>query len=184
MGRYAEMSDEKTNLRTVRGQVKWFDPVKGFGFIVSDTPGNDILLHTNVLRNFGRNSVVDGAIIEARVQDTSRGIQAVEVLSLTAPQMGESSFTDSELHEIDPAQLAEMPLEPARIKWFDRRKGFGFANVFARSEDVFVHIEVLRASGFADLQPGEAICLKVLDGERGRVAVQVFSWDTAERGRG
>ena len=41
--------------------------------------------------------------------------------------------------------------------WFDKAKGFGFANVFGRDEDVFLHIEVLRRSGLADLQPGEAV---------------------------
>ena len=43
----------------VRGSVKWFDPVKGFGFVVADTGGPDILLHANVLRNFGQNSIAD-----------------------------------------------------------------------------------------------------------------------------
>lgn len=41
----------------VEGRVKWFDVGKGFGFIVSDDPGPDILLHANVLRNFGQGSV-------------------------------------------------------------------------------------------------------------------------------
>ena len=27
------------------GRVKWFDPVKGFGFIVAEGSGGDILLH-------------------------------------------------------------------------------------------------------------------------------------------
>ena len=78
-------------------------------------------------------------------------------------------------------EIAALPLEPARVKWFDKAKGFGFANVFGRPEDVFIHIEVLRQSGFADLQPGEAICLRILEGKRGRMAVQVVSWDTAAR---
>jgi cold shock CspA family protein len=64
-------------------------------------------------------------------------------------------------------------LEPARVKWFDKGKGFGFANVFAGSEDVFVHIEVLRLSGFADLAAGEAVCLRIIEGKRGRMAAQV-----------
>ena len=38
---------------TLTGTIKWFDPVKGFGFIVSDEIDMDILLHANVLRNFG-----------------------------------------------------------------------------------------------------------------------------------
>jgi CspA family cold shock protein len=79
-------------------------------------------------------------------------------------------------------ELAALPVEPARVKWFDKGKGFGFANVFGRTEDVFVHIEVLRHSGFADLQAGEAVGLRIVDGKRGRMAVQVVSWDSALRG--
>ena len=81
-----------------------------------------------------------------------------------------------------PEDIAALPLEPARVKWFDKGKGFGFANVFGRAEDVFVHIEVLRHSGFADLQAGEAVGLRIVDGKRGRMAVQVVSWDSALRG--
>ena len=49
-------------------------------------------------------------------------------------------------------------------------------------EDVFIHIEVLRHSGFADLQAGEAVGLRIVEGKRGRMAVQVVSWDSALRG--
>ena len=55
----------------------------------------------------------------------------------------------------------------------------GFANVFGRSEDVFIHMEVLRKSGFAELQPGEAVGLRIDDGERGRMAVAISSWEAA-----
>ena len=71
------------------------------------------------------------------------------------------------------------PLEPARVKWFDKAKGFGFANVFGSSDDVFVHVEVLRRFGLADLQAGEAVGLKIVDGERGKMAVTVCAWDNA-----
>ena len=67
------------------------------------------------------------------------------------------------------------------MKWFDKGKGFGFANVFGRAEDVFIHIEVLRLSGFADLQPGEAVGLRIVEGKRGRMATQVTSWEAALR---
>ncbi len=68
-----------------------------------------------------------------------------------------------------------------RVKWFDKAKGFGFANVFGSDEDIFVHVEVLRRSGLADLQPGEALALRVIEGKRGRMASQVISWDAAAR---
>ena len=66
---------------------------------------------------------------------------------------------------------------PARVKWFDKAKGFGFANVFGHPEDIFVHAEVLRSCGMADLLPGEAVAMKVVEGPRGNMAAEVRSWD-------
>lgn len=175
-----EMTDAENDGARVTGTVKWFDPSKGFGFVVSDEGGPDILLHANVLRNFGQSSVADAAGIEVIVQETARGIQAVEVLRIDPP-VGENEAPVQTGGEIaDPVDLS-LPLEPARVKWFDKAKGFGFANVFGRPEDVFLHIEVLRRSGLADLQPGEAVSLRVVEGKRGRMATQVTSWEAALR---
>lgn len=170
-------NDEETQEREIlRGHVKWFDPAKGFGFVVADAGGPDILLHANVLRNFGQSSVADGAGIEISAQMTQRGMQAVEVLTITPPEGHE----DGENFLEDEVDLSEAgPLEPARVKWFDKGKGFGFGNVFGRPEDVFIHVEVLRRSGFSDLQPGEAIGVRVIDGSRGRMAVLIAAWDAA-----
>ena len=158
--------------------MKWFDPVKGFGFIVADSGGADILLHVNVLRNFGQSSVADGAEIEVRVQKSERGVQAVEVLSIVPPaqDMG-STLTD--IADLDRNVVADAPLLPGRVKWFDKGKGFGFANVFGRPEDVFLHVEVLRRSGLSDLQPGEALAMRVIDGKRGKMAAEVLAWEAA-----
>ncbi|WP_425039304.1 cold-shock protein [Primorskyibacter sp. S187A] len=169
------------NVREVKGRVKWFDPVKGFGFVVSEEGGPDILLHSNVLRNYGQNSVADGALIDIRVQETPRGVQAVEVVTIEPPQDAVTPPL-ADFEDIDPSRLAEAPLEPSRVKWFDKSKGFGFANVFGKPEDVFLHVEVLRRSGLADLQPGEALALRVIDGKRGRMAAEVCAWELATKG--
>ncbi len=166
------------NEMLVYGSVKWFDPVKGFGFVVADEGGADILLHSNVLRNYGQNSVADGARLRIKVQSTERGVQALEVLEIEPPQsFDQVALADFE--DIDPEIIAAAPVEAARVKWFDKAKGFGFANVYGSSDDVFVHIEVLRRSGFADLQPGEAVAIRVIDGKRGRMATEVRSWESA-----
>jgi cold shock protein len=162
---------------TLHGQVKWFDPSKGFGFVVSDQGGPDILLHANVLRNFGQSTVADGSGITVVAQETRRGVQAIEVLQIEPPCNGELPGEVLTEDEIDLSSAG--PLEPARVKWFDKGKGFGFANVFGRPEDVFIHIEVLRRSGFADLQPGEAVGLRAVDGSRGRMAVLITTWDAS-----
>lgn len=175
--------EEEVETREVNGVVKWFDPAKGFGFIVSDEGGSDILLHANVLRNFGQSSIADGTAITVTVQKTQRGVQAVEVRNIVPPAgMAFPLGDDSTL--ATPEEIAARPLEPARVKWFDKGKGFGFANVFGRPEDVFVHVEVLRMSGFADLGAGEAVALRIIEGKRGRMAVQVVSWEAAAKSIG
>lgn len=165
-------------MQHVRGHVKWFDPGKGFGFVVSESGGPDILLHVNVLRNFGQSSVADGSEIEVVTHRTDRGVQAVEVIEIVPPTR-ETPAALADIADLDPTEVACLPMEPARVKWFDKAKGFGFANVFGRSEDVFVHIEVLRQSGLSDLQPGEALAMRVIDGRRGRMAAEVLAWEAA-----
>ena len=160
----------------LQGVVKWFDPIKGFGFVIADTGGPDILLHVNVLRNFGQSSVADGARVELHVQRTSRGVQASEVLSIVPPDTPPAA-TLTDMADLDPQEMLNVPIEPARVKWFDKSKGFGFANVFGKPEDVFVHIEILRKSGLSDLQPGEALAVRVIQGRRGSMAVEVQAWE-------
>jgi CspA family cold shock protein len=168
--------DDLEDLQHITGRVKWFDPAKGFGFVVSDEGGPDILLHVNVLRNFGQNSVADDARIEVMTHTTERGVQAVEILSI-APPLREESAGLRDLTALPETEVNALPLEPGRVKWFDKSKGFGFANIFGKPEDVFLHIEVLRQSGLSDVQPGEALAIRVIDGERGRMAAQVFPWE-------
>ncbi|MEM9550250.1 MAG: cold shock domain-containing protein [Pseudomonadota bacterium] len=172
------MADDLSSMQQVRGHVKWFDPTKGFGFVVSDTGGPDILLHVNVLRNFGQSSVADGSQIEVVTHRTERGVQAIEVISITPPDRDDGPVL-TDIAGADMDAMRSVPMEPARVKWFDKGKGFGFANVFGRPDDVFLHIEVLRRSGLADLQPGEALAVRVIDGKRGQMAAEVYAWEAA-----
>jgi len=175
------MRDEKLPPgRTVKGRIKWFDPVKGFGFLADPEGGSDILLHGNVLRSFGQSSIVEGALVEVLAVQTARGRQAAEVLSVAPPPPpAEGAAPIAELAALSDSDIQALPLLPARVKWFDRNKGFGFANIFGRKGDVFLHVEVLRRCGFADLIPGEAVGLRVFPAERGMVAAEVAAWEKA-----
>ena len=161
---------------SISGTVKWFDPKKGFGFVVAETGGPDILLHANVLRNFGQSSVADGAKIQIRIQETPRGVQAVEVVAIQPPVNSGYDPFGALPEQVD---HSDVPLKPGRVKWFDKVKGFGFLNVFGEPEDVFVHMDVLRRCGFADLQAGEAVAVRVGDSERGSNALEILAWDAA-----
>jgi cold shock protein len=159
----------------VRGHVKWFDTTKGYGFVVSTDGEGDILLHGNVLRVFGFTSVAEGAEIVLRVQVTERGRQAVEVLDIVP--VAPPSVPMPPL----PGPEAAGPLEPARVKWFDRVKGFGFVNIYARPEDVFLHMETLRQYGYGEVVAGDVLAVRVTAGPRGPMVYEVRSWDYVVR---
>lgn len=46
----------------VRGTVKWFDPAKGYGFVVYD--GKDIFIHSKKLRESGIVIVQDASAVK------------------------------------------------------------------------------------------------------------------------
>lgn len=171
-------SDSEAGELTVHGVVKWFDPLRGFGFLTDDAGGKDVLIHANVLRRFGQGSVSEGARMSVVAIAGTRGRQASAILSLVPP-VDEGKTAIADLDCLTPQQRAALPLWPARVKWFDKAKGFGFANLFGQTGDVFLHVEVLRQSGLADLAAGEAVALRVFPGPRGPMAAQIASWDSA-----
>ena len=61
----------------IAGRVKWFDPGKGYGFIVPDDPGQtelkDILLHVSSLRDCGRETAEEGAPITCECVQRPKG---------------------------------------------------------------------------------------------------------------
>src|SRR6187551_1865227 len=67
----------------ISGRVKWFDPGKGYGFIVPDQPDltdqKDVLLHVTSLRESGRESAAEGATISCDCIRRPKGWQVSEI---------------------------------------------------------------------------------------------------------
>ncbi|MBF1800310.1 cold shock domain-containing protein [Alloalcanivorax profundimaris] len=61
-----------------RGEVKWFNPKKGFGFILADN-GEEIFVHFKAIRNGGRRSLSAGTRVHFVVRQSERGEQADQV---------------------------------------------------------------------------------------------------------
>jgi cold shock protein len=62
------------------GKVKWFNPEKGYGFIIPDEGGRDLFVHLSAVKgmSFG-DSLEEGQPVEFNVQETQKGLQAVDV---------------------------------------------------------------------------------------------------------
>ena len=69
----SQTASEETplDLIEVSGAIKWFDVAKGYGFVVPDGGGNDILLHVTILRRDGFQTAPEGARIVCEVVPTS-----------------------------------------------------------------------------------------------------------------
>jgi CspA family cold shock protein len=166
------MVDNKTfeaQPQTQTGKIKWFSASKGFGFITCAALDCDVLLHENELGGFARNALLPDTEIEFLIAEGNRGSKVTKILSLKLKlTSGQRTLA---------AELEAIPLVAARVKWYDTEKGFGFANSFRSTEDIFLHATLLNECGCRGFDTGEAISLRIERTDRGLVAVDIRPWE-------
>ena len=64
------------------GKVKWFNNVKGYGFIDHST-GEDIFVHYSVIKQDGYKTLAEGQLVDFDLIETPKGFQAVNVVTTT-----------------------------------------------------------------------------------------------------
>jgi len=179
------VEDARRDVGVIYGHVKWYDAIKGYGFVVPEQGGSDVMIHSSCVRAFGKVALGEGSKVTLVAQEGPRGLQAQKLMEVIEPEVGVAApgIAETEHSAEFPATEAG-PLEPARVKWFDKQKGFGFINVFGKPEDVFVHMETVRRCGFQDLAWGEAIVVRTFRGPRGLMVAEVHPWESAAQSEG
>jgi len=61
-----------------KGTVKWFDPKKGFGFVVN-AEGKDVFVHYTSIKGEGFRCLRNGQIVEYEQLETDKGLQGKSV---------------------------------------------------------------------------------------------------------
>lgn len=170
-----ETAEAPVSLIEVAGTIKWFDASKGYGFIVPDGGGPDVLLHVTCLRRDGFQTALEGARVVCEASRRAKGLQAFRVVSL--------DLSTSVAAPVAPATRARAAIEPtgsfepATVKWFNRLRGFGFLTQGEDAPDIFVHMETLRRHGLTELRPGQRVLVRFGNGPKGLMATEVKAED-------
>lgn len=168
---------EAVEIIEVSGRIKWFDVSKGYGFIIADEGGGDVLLHVTTLRKDGFTTAYEGARIVCEAQRRAKGLQVFRVVS-----MDESTAIHPSQTPVARTHVKVTPtsgFEIAIVKWFNRVRGFGFLTRGDGTEDIFLHMETLRRYGIAEVKPGDSLLVRFGDGPKGLMAAEVRPLDTA-----
>lgn len=89
-----------TNLSNIEGEVKWFDPRKGFGFLVGPE-GQDIFVHFSVIQGDGFRVLRDGDAVDYDAEKSDKGWRALRVALTNEPEtVAADSSGDADTTEI------------------------------------------------------------------------------------
>ena len=68
----------KRNFRGETGTIKWFDPSKGYGFLIRDK-GGDLFVHLRSVQSQDRRKLKENTRVRFSVENTEKGPQAENI---------------------------------------------------------------------------------------------------------
>jgi CspA family cold shock protein len=146
-----------------KGVVKFFNPQKGFGFIVRDDGGEDVFVHISAVEQAGLTDLADGQPLEFTLVDRGGRISATNLRIEGEPMAVERA-------ERGPQRQLTGEKASGTVKFFNAMKGFGFIQRDDGQPDAFVHISAVERAGIPTLNEGDRLEFELEVDRRGKYA--------------
>ena len=146
-----------------KGVVKFFNPQKGFGFIVRDDGGEDVFVHISAVEQAGLSDLAEGQPLGFTLVDRGGRISATNIQIEGEP-------IAVERQEKAPQRQLTGEKAQGTVKFFNSMKGFGFIQRDDGQPDAFVHISAVERAGLPTLNEGDRLSFELEVDRRGKHA--------------
>ena len=155
-----------------KGIVKFFNPQKGFGFIVRDDGGEDVFVHISAVEQAGLTDLADGQPLEFTLVDRGGRVSATNLRIEGEPMAVERSGGGAGGSRRCGGPQRQLTGEKASgtVKFFNAMKGFGFIQRDDGQPDAFVHISAVERAGIPTLNEGDRLEFELEVDRRGKYA--------------
>jgi cold shock protein len=156
-----------------KGVVKFFNPQKGFGFIVRDDGGEDVFVHISAVEQAGLTDLADGQPLEFTLVDRGGRVSATNLRIEGEPMAVERSGGGGGAAGAGgsgPQRQLTGEKASGTVKFFNAMKGFGFIQRDDGQPDAFVHISAVERAGIPTLNEGDRLEFELEVDRRGKYA--------------
>ena len=158
-----------------QGQVKFFNPSKGFGFIARDDGGEDVFVHISAVEQAGLQGLASGQPLGFTLVERNGKVSAID-LKIEGEPMPVEDFAPRPREDRPAAGGARGRRQltgertSGTVKFFNTTKGFGFIARDDGQADAFVHISAVQRAGMAGLEEGDRVAFDIEVDDRGKFA--------------
>ena len=156
-----------------KGVVKFFNPQKGFGFVVRDDGGEDVFVHISAVEQAGLTDLADGQPLEFTLVDRGGRISATNLRIEGEPmpvERGGGAGAGASGAAGGPQRQLTGEKASGTVKFFNAMKGFGFIQRDDGQPDAFVHISAVERAGMPTLNEGDRVSFEIEVDRRGKYA--------------
>ena len=157
-----------------KGVVKFFNPQKGFGFIVRDDGGEDVFVHISAVEQAGLTDLADGQPLEFTLVDRGGRDFGDQSAHRRRADGGRAQrrrrWRCGRRRQGGPQRQLTGEKASGTVKFFNAMKGFGFIQRDDGQPDAFVHISAVERAGMPTLNEGDRLEFELEVDRRGKYA--------------